>query len=337
MAEHMRKITIAASAALAFLSFGAVAQDSLGGFDQPYTNAGNLFGKGYWGPDGNGLAVQPPQTCAGNCGGFVYGQPYQSSSLFGSGFWANEFAARQIEVQSYPGHDGHDEHGYGKHGYDKHGHGKCHKGKACGGEPKVIVKERTRFVPFAVERTVIRSRSRASIVVIERKRDELGRLNVQSVARTTSGFSAICLDGKGDEHGAIRATPDDPFASGFSGEVFRCRGHQSLRVSYPTGALEAQPAVATADGSSYTDCEAGEAFARTGDGRFACVPKIRMTKAAEEGLARRYGEVAMPGVSPEDEAALAEAEGRAPSHPVEAVPVSVDLSNMEFTGGVGGH
>ncbi len=80
----MRATAIFAAAVIGSLACGnACAWDSLGGFDRPYDGAGSRFGQGYWGPDGQGLAIAPPP-----------GGP-----AFGSGFWAAELAARERGVE----------------------------------------------------------------------------------------------------------------------------------------------------------------------------------------------------------------------------------------------
>ena len=89
------RIVPTALALVAALALGgaASAYDSLGGFDQPYTNEGNMFGKGAWGGDGRGTAV--PQPSQGPSFGFYYGQPYGGgSNLFGAGYWTSEYMVR---------------------------------------------------------------------------------------------------------------------------------------------------------------------------------------------------------------------------------------------------
>ena len=58
-----------------------------------------------------------------------------------------------------------------------------------------------------------------------------------------------------------------------------------LRVSYPTGATSILGSVRTADGTSYKDCDAGDALVRTADGDLRCAPKRPMSPGMERALA----------------------------------------------------
>lgn len=334
------------AAALAGTGAG-YAQDAMGGFDQPYTNAGNAFGKGAWG-DGRGTAIPLPDP--GPTYGFYYGQPYSGgTNLFGTGFWTAEYMARTGGVPDgtdgesammgdpvyaggplgdgvaggdrYPGkdHEGKGKAGYGHHGKDKGKHGgkdKPHHDKP--GHDKPQYKETVRYIPYARTQTVVVSRRSSTVVVMERvEKTELGRLNITVQARSET-FTAVCLDGKGNEHEAIAVRPDGG-GEAYDGEVFRCAGDQMLRVSYPSDATTIIGAVRTADGTSYKDCDGGDALVRARDGELLCAPKRPMDRATERALALAGGDRQEVAVGPVDYAG----EG-------------LDISGLELTGGVGG-
>ncbi|BCW88330.1 hypothetical protein sos41_14690 [Alphaproteobacteria bacterium SO-S41] len=340
----------------------ALAQDAMGGFDQPYTNEGNVFGKGAWG-DGRGTAIPLPSP--GPSYGFYYGQPYSGggSNLFGTGFWAAEYSVRAGGGQGRPtsmagdpvyadgplgdevaggysgygegdeggvgkggkgGHDKGGKGGYDHGGKDKPGKDHGDKGKPPhhdkpmkppheGKPPKEIV----RYVPYERTRTVVVYRRSASVVVMERvEKSELGKLNVTYQARNET-FSAVCLDGKGNEHEAIAVETNGDET--YDGEVFRCAGDQMLRVSYPSDAVTIRGAVRTADGSSYKDCDGGDALVRSGEGELMCAPKRSMSPARERQLAAAGGGSRDLAVGSYDGGGG-----------------GIDISGLELTGGVGG-
>ena len=326
----MRIATFAALvlAGLAAGAGSAAAYDSLGGFDQPYSNDGNVFGKGAWG-DGRGTAIPLPDPAPSY--GFYYGQPYSGrGNLFGTGFWAAEYTVRSGGGQGRPARDkdravfeggplgdkvagvgGKDGMGHGKDG--KHGkHGKH-------GKPKPETIEVVRYIPYRYTRTVVAPRRQTTVVVMERvETHDLGRIEVTLRPRSET-VSAVCLDFKGNEYPALAVKPDGA-GPGYAGEIFRCEGERMLRVSYRTGATSILGSVRTADGTSYKDCDAGDALVRTADGDLRCAPKRPMSPGMERALA-------------------------SPAEAVETVSSGggtlagagpIDISGMELTGGVGG-
>lgn len=329
--RSLRLLPVAASLTLACAAFvPALAQDSMGGFDRAYTNRGNSFGHGYWG-NGRGTALPVPDR--GTDFGFYYGQPYDGgATLFGTGFWGAEYMARRSEGpdgrgrrQTLGDYDfgrgplgdkvaGKDKGGWddkgGKPPKDDHGH-------------KPPMKEVVRYVPYGrTEYVMVPRRSTEVVVIQEKKTVELGQVRVTEVRRRET-FSAVCLDGKGNEHPAILSTG----ASGtdeFSGEIFRCEGDQMLRVSYATGAVAIAGSVRTADGTSYKDCDGGDALVRTGDGELACAVKRPMNRSTERAMARRQGGY---------EAEIAYGDEPGPSYGRGGEVV--DLTGLELTGGVG--
>lgn len=348
--RHVR-IALSLAASLAVTAGTASAYDSLGGFDQPYTNEGNMFGKGAWGGDGRGTAIPLPSP--GPSYGFYYGQPYGGgSNLFGTGYWTSEYTVRTGGGQgratartggpvyadgplgdgyagggAYSG-DGKDGKDHGKGGKDYGDKGKPpHHDK--GGKkdkwekPKHDKPEREieyRYIPYERTRTVVVPRRSATVIVVERPaRTELGKLNVATAVQTRSEtFTAVCLDGKGNEHAAL-AVALEPGAS-YDGEVFRCEGDQMLRVSYPSDDAMIRGAVRTADGSSYKDCDGGDALVRTGGGELMCAPKRPMSRSAERQLAANGA-----GVEEVEFQTEQRASGGA----------GIDISGLELTGGVG--
>lgn len=346
------------------LAGAAVAQDALGGFDRPYTNSGNVFGKGAWG-DGSGTAMPLPDPDAEY--GIYYDQPYSGgSNLFGTGFWTAEYMVRRAEggvgritgestkEWSYYSSEavfegwplGHGFAGGGKGGDDK-GHGKGGKEPCgCGGghdkphdkphdkewakkyerkvfikyKEKTIYREKTRYIPYQRTQKIVTGRRSTSVIVLERvKSTDLGPLNVTVQARTQR-LAAVCIDGKGNEHPAIRVSTSDG-ARDYDGEVFRCAGDRMLRVSFETGSAEITGAVRTSDGSSYKDCDGGDALVRTRDGELMCRAKRPMSARAERALEASAGDYAE---------AVYEGGGRAGLAPGE-----IDLSGLQLTGGVG--
>jgi hypothetical protein len=319
--------------ALAGLTAGtALAQDGMGGFDRPYTNDRNLFGHGAWG-DGQGTSIPLPRRDRGF--GMSYDQPYNPrSNLFGSGFWAAEYAVRAggeqgrvsgraEDVLNSPAgalaatqsKDDHDK------GWDKDDHDKPCKKKPCKPEKPEKPKHppKTVYVPYPVIERVYVPRRSSTVVIIERvKQSDMGRITLTEVQRPQT-FSAVCLGGKGDTDGAYivsdRASHPD-----YQGEIFRCPGDAMLRVSYATGAASIVGAVQTADGSSYADCDQGEALIRNRGGELICAPAAPLSRQAERSLATRSAQT-------DSETTL----GSAP-----AAVQQIDLSGMEMTGGVGG-
>jgi hypothetical protein len=80
-----RRITRLAAAFMLASITGVAGADGMGGFDQPYSNAGNTFGHGAWG-NGSGTALPVPSSGSNN--GPSFETPYQSGvGLFGTGFW----------------------------------------------------------------------------------------------------------------------------------------------------------------------------------------------------------------------------------------------------------
>ncbi len=359
--------TITLVAILGAATGSAFAQDAMGGFDQPYTNSGNAFGKGAWG-DGRGTAIPLPDQ--GPSYGFYYGQPYSGgSNLFGTGFWTAEYMARtggvpdgrgresamtgdpvyadgplgdgvaggdnyarkHHEGKGKPGngHDGKHKGGKDKPGYehggkDKGEHGRKDKphhdkpGHDKPGHDKPEYKETVRYIPYQRTQTIVVSRRSSTVMVMERvQKTELGRLNVTVQARSET-FTAVCLDGKGNEHEAIAVRPDGGGET-YDGEVFRCAGDQMLRVSYPSDSTTIIGAVRTADGSSYKDCDGGDALVRARDGELMCAPKRPMDRATERALAASGGD--------SQDVALG---------PVECSGEGLDISGLELSGGVGG-
>jgi len=325
----------------ACLAGAAAAQDAMGGFDRPYTNAGNVFGKGAWG-DGSGTATPLPDPGAEY--GMYYDQPYSGSSgsnLFGSGFWTAEYMVRRAEggvgggrvysteavYEGGPLGHGHAE-GHDKGGHDKgqcgcggKDHGKDKHGKKFFYKEKIIYKEKTRYIPYQRTQKIVVARRSTSVVVVERvKTSDLGRLNVVLQARTQR-LAAVCIDGKGNEHPAIRVSTSDG-GRDYDGEVFRCAGDRMLRVSFETGSADIAGAVRTADGSSYKDCDGGDALVRTRDGALMCRAKRPMSAKIERSLEARgddYAEAAYETGSAADDLS----------------PGQIDLSGLELTGGVG--
>ncbi|MCC6920783.1 MAG: hypothetical protein IT548_16415 [Alphaproteobacteria bacterium] len=314
-------------------TFGpATAQDSMGGFDKAYTNRGNAFGHGLWG-NGRGTALPVPDR--GSDFGFYYGQPYDGgATLFGTGFWAAEAIARQAERGGDRdrrherlgdrdfGHGplGDKVAGKGDHKPPKDDHG-GHKPPKH--EHKPYDKEKVRYVPYGRTETFLVPRRSTTVVVIQEKRtEELGQLHV-TTARRSETFSAICLDGKGNEHLAILSTGDSD-DDAYAGEVFRCEGDQMLRVSYDSGAADIVGSVRTGDGTSYKDCDSGDALIRTGSGELVCAAKRPMSRAAERELAREYG-----GYDAEIAGGYDDGAGYGPGGDV------VDLTGLELTGGIG--
>ncbi|MFT3811503.1 MAG: hypothetical protein QM698_16445 [Micropepsaceae bacterium] len=366
----MRTIHLLAFAAC--LAGTAAAQDALGGFDRPYTNSGNVFGKGAWG-DGSGTAVPLPDPSPEY--GLYYDQAYASGSatLFGTGFWSAEYMVRRAEggvgkvtskEWSYEsteavweggplggGHAGGGKGGHGDKGHDK-GHDKGDKDKCgCQGghdkphdkggkhdkkwgkkyekkviykyKEKTIYKEKTRYIPYARTQRVVVGRRSTAVVVIERARStELGKLNVVTYQRRVQHLAAICIDGKGNEHPAIRVSTSDG-RDDYDGEVFRCAGDRMLRVSFTTGTEDVAGAVRTSDGSSYKDCDGGDALIRTRGGELMCRAKRPMSAKAERTLEAQGGDYAEVAY----EQTYATGGGLAPGE--------VDLSGLELTGGVG--
>ena len=364
----------------AALAGAAAAQDALGGMDRPYTNSGNVFGKGAWG-DGSGTSMPLPDPNPEY--GMYYDQAYSSgSNLFGSGFWTAEYMARRSEWgvgrvstkewsyesteavweggplgKGYAG-GGHGKDGKGGHGkgwdkgHDNKGHDKggkehcgCDGGKDKhhdkGGKhdkkwgkkyekkvvykykEKTIYKERTRYIPYARTQRVVVGRRSTSVVVIERARStELGQLNVVTYQRRVQHLAAICIDGKGNEHPAIRVSQSDG-RDDYDGEVFRCLGDRMLRVSFTTGTEDVSGAVRTSDGSSYKDCDGGDALVRTRGGELMCRAKRPMSAKAERALEAQGG----------DYAEMAYEETYATG--ANLAPGQVDLTGLELTGGVG--
>ncbi len=377
--RHLRGTAVALVLACAAYS-SAAAQDSMGGFDQAYTNGGNLFGHGAWGTgDGTATPLPDPQIEYG----FYFGRAYDGgNNLFGTGFWTAEYMVRRAETLSrhsnmdegpqdggplgdgYAGdgaygddyamddgeahtgdpvyydenEDGHDKGngGYehkGKSGHDKKDHGdkKDHKkGKKPPKHEKPMPpkkhfkpkeKERVRYIPYARREVIVVPRHYSSVVVIERERTtELGRIEVTTRQRVET-FGAVCLTGKGDEVEAILVTGQGGDEA-YQGEIFRCPGDAMLRVSYATGSVEISGSVRMEDGSSYKDCDGGDALVRTGDGELVCAPKRRMSASAERSLARAGGaetQIISDGGYDDDGYGGGE----------------LDLSGLELTGGVG--
>jgi hypothetical protein len=393
----MRTVPLIAFAAL--FAGSALAQDAMGGMDRPYTNSGNVFGKGAWG-DGSGTAMPLPD--ANGEYGLYYDQAYSAgSNLFGTGFWTAEYMARRGEgggsgsgsvsgsgsgsgsgSVSYSeavyeggplGHDyagskdGHGKEGHGK-GKDGHGYAKGDKGHDKGGkqpcgcdgdkpphekpphekpphdghgkkwekkyekkyaweyqyeyEYKYDYKNKTRYIPYQRTQKIVVGRRSTSVVVIEKQRSsELGKLNVVSYVRRVQRMAAVCLDGKGNEHPAIRVSSSDG-RDDYDGEVFRCTGDRMLRVSFETGSAEIRGAVRTSDGSSYKDCDGGDALVRTRGGELMCRAKRPMSAKAERALEGQGGDY--------EEVAYEENYG------TDALaPGDIDLAGMVLTGGVG--
>ncbi len=158
--------------------------------------------------------------------------------------------------------------------------------------------------------------------MIERQRStELGKLNVVNYVRRTQSLSGVCIDGKGNEHPAIRVSMSDG-ADDYDGEIFRCTGERMLRVSFETGSAEIRGAVNTSDGSSYKDCDGGDALVRTRAGELMCRAKRPMSAKAERALEGHGGDYT--------EIAYEQSNGDENLSPGE-----IDLSGMVLTGGVG--
>ena len=320
-----RRITFAAIAGL--LAGASIAHDGLGGFDKPYTNDGNMFGKGAWG-SGQGTSIPLPRRDRGY--GLSYDQPYSpGSNLFGSGFWAAEYAVRaggeQGRVRGRPGDsfDGpmgnfeaslsKDDGDKGKDDHDK----PCKKDRCKPEKPEHPPK--TVYVPYPVIERVYVPRRSSTVVVIERvKQTEMGKITLTEVRRPQT-FSAICIGGKGDEQEAyvVSDRASDP---AYEGEIFRCSGDAMLRVSYATGAASITGSVRTADGSSYKDCDEGDALVRSSSGELMCAPAMPLSRQAERNLATISA--AMGSETTLD--------------PAPSSGQQIDLSDMEMTGGVGG-
>lgn len=233
---------------------------------------------------------------------------------------------------------GHDEGGYDKGGhkggYDKGGKDKGQKDKHEKPKPpkhmkkpmpkeKVIFK--TRFIPYARREVVVVPRSYTSVVVIERQEHvvELGHVEVTERQQVET-FGAVCLTGKGDEVAAILVT-DRSGDESYNGEIFRCPGDSMLRVSYATGSAEIVGSVRLEDGSSYKDCDGGDALVRTASGELVCAAKRRMSREAERDLAARYGGAEADVASSDDGYGYDDDAGGA----------EVDLSGLQLSGGVG--
>jgi hypothetical protein len=256
--------------------------------------------------------------------------------LFGSGFWAAEYAVRsggeQGRVRGRAGDAfegpignlkadvsyGHDDKGWDK---DKNNHDKpCKKDRCKPEKPeKPDHPGKTVYVPYPVVERVYVPRRSSTVVVIERvKQTEMGRITLTEVRRPQK-FSAICIGGKGDEEEAL-VVSDRASDPGYEGEIFRCSGDAMLRVSYATAAADIIGSVRTADGTSYKDCDEGDALVRSGDGELMCAAAEPLSRQAERSLASRSasmeGETTFDSSSPSSEA--------------------IDLSDMEMTGGVGG-
>jgi len=335
--RNSRLLALAATLAAGCAIFGsAIAQDSMGGFDKAYTNRGNAFGHGLWG-NGGGTALPVPDR--GSDFGFYYGQPYDGgATLFGTGFWAAEAIARQAERGGDRGQGRHQRIGDSDFGRgplgdavagkgDDHGH-KPPKDDHGGHKPpkhehKPHDREKVRYIPYGRTETFLVPRRSTTIVVIEQKRtEELGALRV-TTARRSETFSAVCLDGKGNEHPAILSTGDSG-GEAYAGEVFRCEGDRMLRVSYATGAADIVGSVRTGDGTSYKDCDSGDALIRSDAGDLLCAPKQPMSRKAERDLAHRYGGYDAEIASGYEDGASYGRGGDV-----------VDLTGLELTGGVG--
>jgi hypothetical protein len=349
----MRSLRLLSAAASLTLVCAAIipaqGQDSMGGFDRAYTNRSNNFGHGLWG-DGRGTALPVPDR--GTDFGFYYGQPYDGgATLFGTGFWTAEYMARRAEGgdrgrrgerigdDDFRGPMGdkvaYSDNGKGD-GWDdkggkppKDGHGKPekpphkpppHKPPHEHKPPKELV----RYVPYGRTQYVMVPRRTAEIVIIqEQKTFELGEVRVTERQRRREAFSAICLDGKGNEHPAILSSGKSD-GDEFAGEIFRCEGDQMLRVSYATGAVAIAGSVRTGDGTSYKDCDGGDALVRTADGELACAVKRPMSRKAERALARNSAGYEAEIAYEDDHGVDYAAGGDA-----------VDLTGLELTGGVG--
>ncbi len=148
---------------------------------------------------------------------------------------------------------------------------------------------------------------------------ELGEIRVTHQPRVYH-LSGVCIDGKGNEHAAIRVN-EDGASEAYDGEIFRCTGSRMLRVSFPTGTADVRGAVRTADGSSYKDCDGGDALVRTRGGELVCRAKRSMSASAERRLEARN-----------DAADYAYAED---SYEDDLSPGQIDLSGLQLTGGVG--
>ena len=171
-------------------------------------------------------------------------------------------------------------------GKDGMGHGKDGKHGKHGkhGKPKPETIEVVRYIPYRYTRTVVAPRRQTTVVVMERvETHDLGRIEVTLRPRSET-VSAVCLDFKGNEYPALAVKPDGA-GPGYAGEIFRCEGERMLRVSYPTGATSILGSVRTADGTSYKDCDAGDALVRTADGDLRCAPKRPMSPGMERALA----------------------------------------------------
>jgi len=354
----MRSLRLATAAAALALACAATAsaQDSMGGFDRAYTNRSNNFGHGLWG-DGRGTALPVPDR--GTDFGFYYGQPYDGgATLFGTGFWTAEYMARRAEGGDRGNRDdriGDDDfrgpmgdkmaHTDGGKDWDKDKGGKGGWKDDNGGKPPKDnhgkpekpphkpppkpphehkpPKEIVRYVPYGRTQYVMVPRRTAEVVIIQEKKTvELGEVRVTERQRRREKFSAVCLDGKGNEHPAILA-PGESGGDDFSGEIFRCEGDQMLRVSYATGAVSIVGSVRTADGTSYKDCDGGDALVRTADGELACAVKRPMSRKAERALAQSTAGYDAE-IAYDDEGPRYAAGGDI-----------VDLSGLELTGGVG--
>ena len=147
---------------------------------------------------------------------------------------------------------------------------------------------------------------------------DLGRLDVKTPPGR-SAVTAICLDGNGDEYAALAVKPEGA-GPDYAGEIFRCEGERMLRVSYATGAVSIPGSVRTADGTSYKDCNAGEALIRSRKGALACAAKRPMSPGMERALASSAEAV---------ETVQTAGDGAPPAD-------AIDISGMELTGGVGG-
>jgi len=346
--RSFRLLPVAAGLTLACAIFApALAQDSMGGFDRAYTNRSNSFGHGLWG-DGRGTALPVPDR--GTDFGFYYGQPYDGgATLFGTGFWTAEYMARRAEggdrgsrhdrigdddfrgpMGDRMANGGGKDEGWkdgsgGKPPKDDHGKPEKPPHKPPPKPPhEHRPKEIVRYVPYGRTHYVMVPRRTAEIVIIqEQKRVELGEVRVTERQRRRETFSAVCLDGKGNEHAAILSTGDSA-GEDYSGEIFRCEGDQMLRVSYATGAVAIAGAERMDDGTSYKDCDGGDALVRTADGELACAVKRPMSRKQERALARASAGYDAE-IAYEDEAGPRYAAGGG----------VVDLTGLELTGGVG--